>query len=299
MSHHIDVPTAEVEPLDSILNVLRLTQVASDRFRGTSLAQFGSRVYGGQVFAQAVLAAQATMLGATSKRQIHSITAAFLRPGDVDKPIDFLVEDVLDGNSFSTRRIHALQDDLTIFSARASFQETQAGIEHYSHPPLVPSPADLPSSVDFFASVDVPEIRQISMFNLVDLRHVDGAIWVKPQKEKTTRTQIWFRLRNEMPANATQLLHRAMLAYATDHFMLEPVMRAHGLFWIMPKVALATLDHTIWWHRDVDVSQWILADLDTPSAQGGRGLSIAKFYQNGTLIATMSQEGMVRAPLPV
>lgn len=293
------IPEYFTEPLASVLNVLRLEKIGAGKYRGANLRHISDRVYGGQVFAQAVISAADTLeIGTSEKlsapRQIHSITAAFLRPGAVDTPTDFEVEDVLDGNSFSTRRILAYQNGKTIFSARASFQKTQDGIEHCSSMPSAPDPNTLESSTDFFASMDLPIAKHLNRYDAVDMRHVDGAIWIHPQKNLTTTTKIWFKLRSAMPENSTQTLHRAMLAYATDQFMLEPIMRAHGQYWLNPQLSLATLDHAIWWHRDVDISNWILAELSSPSAQGGRGLSIAKFFQEGRHIATMAQEGMIR-----
>lgn len=291
MDRYLAIPSINDEPLAAIMNTLRLKVRTDESFEGSNLMQSTGRVYGGQVFGQAIMAAYATVDEELSGRVIHSITAAFMRPGDESKPINFEVEEVNDSRSFSTRRVHASQDGHTIFSCRASFQEQQLGVEHASVQPDAPNPETLHSSAEFFATVDHPAARAMYA---VDLRHVDGPIWVKPAKDQKPHTLIWFRLRNALPADTPQILHRALLAYATDQFMLEPVMRAHGMFWLSPDVSLATLDHSIWWHRDVDMSDWILAELDSPSAQGGRGLSLAKFFQHGTHVATMAQEGMTR-----
>lgn len=291
----ISIPTSNDEPLASVLNTLRMRIKESNCFEGSNLPQFSGRVYGGQVFAQAVIAAASSLSEAgMPSRNIHSITAAFLRPGQIDEPITFDVEDVLDGRSFSTRRIYASQFGQTIFSARASFQEQQPGVEHQSVMPSAPPPEELESSVAYFASLDLPIARFMSSTNAIDMRHVDGAIWTRPQKDPSDTTLLWFKLRNPMPSESNQLLHRAILAYATDQFMLEPILRMHGMSWLHPDLSLATLDHAIWWHRNIDMSAWVLAELSSPSAQGGRGLSIAKFFQNGQHVATMAQEGMVR-----
>ncbi|MDR6939160.1 acyl-CoA thioesterase [Arcanobacterium hippocoleae] len=293
------IPDCFTEPLASVLNTLRLTKETNRYYRGSNLRHLTDRVYGGQVFAQAVIASADTIkIGSTEilsqPRPIHSITAAFLRPGKVEVPTELQVVDVLDGNSFSTRRILAYQNEATIFSARASFQEVQPGVEHATPMPTAPAPDTLDSSVDFFAALDFPAAKYLHRYNVVDLRHVAGPIWVQPQKHPTANTKIWFKLRSPLPQGADQTLHRAMLAYATDQFMLEPIMRAHGQYWLNPQLSLATLDHTIWWHRDVDLNHWILAELTSPSAQGGRGLSVAKFFQEGVHIASMAQEGMIR-----
>lgn len=295
MDHLLPIPVSQTEPLATVLSTLRMRICADNIFEGSNLRQFADRVYGGQVFAQAVIAAGATLDDSQRGRNIHSINASFLRPGKMEIPTRLEVEEMLDGRSFSTRRIIACQADQTIFSARASFQETQPGVEHESAMPSAPDPETLPSSVDFFSSIDVPAARRMARTNAVDLRHVDGPIWIRPQKEPSDHTLIWFKLRSDMPEGSSQLLHRALLAYVTDQFMLEPVMRAHGLFWLSRDISVATLDHSIWWHRDVNMSRWILAELSSPSAQGGRGLSIARYYQGGKHIATMAQEGMVRS----
>lgn len=294
MADYLPIPMTDKEPLGTVLNTLRMKILGDNLFEGSNLRQFSNRVYGGQVFAQAVVAAGATFSDDVNGRLIHSINAGFQRPGAMEIPTRIEVEDVLDGRSFSTRRILASQNGQTIFSARASFQERQSGVEHMAEMPSAPHPESLPSSVDFFASLNLPDARRMNSTNAVDMRHVGGPIWIHPASEPCGHTLIWFRLRSPMPEESSQLIHRAMLAYATDQFMLEPIMRAHGMYWLSKNIRVATLDHAIWWHRDVDMSHWILADLSSPSAQGGRGLSIARFFQDGIHIATMAQEGMVR-----
>ncbi|MGV9196741.1 acyl-CoA thioesterase [Arcanobacterium canis] len=293
MATFIPMPTTTAEPLGSVLRTLRLRQNSFRSFEGTNLHQVTGRVYGGQVFAQAVVAAQATLKPAESGRQIHSMTAAFLRPGALEEPIQFDVAEILDGRSFSTRIIQASQFGKTIFNARASFQEVQPGVEYESPTPVAPDPERLGSSTDFFANLDLPIARTFNSTNAVDIRHVQQPLWLRSAPQTSEPNLIWFRLRSPMP-QASQTLQRALLAYATDQFMLEPIMRMHSMFWLDPALSLATLDHQIWWHREVDMSDWILAELTSPSAQGGRGLTIAKFFQHKHHVATMTQEGMVR-----
>lgn len=295
---YLEVPKATEEPLASVLNTLGLERLDTGLYRGMNLRQRTSRIYGGQVIAQATMAAADSLAGVESAdggtRMVHSITGAFLNPGQVDRPITVSVQQVNDGRSFSTRRVQVHQGGKTIFSARASFQVPQPGVEHQSPAPQAPDPETLASSVDLFRAIAHPAAKIMSTTNAVDIRHVEGNIYFKPALDHQPRQLLWMRTRSPMPRTATQLHHRALLAYAADQFMLEPIMRMHGICWVTPDSALATLDHTVWWHRDVDVSQWILVELESPSAQGGRGLTIAKFWQEGRHIATMSQEGMVR-----
>lgn len=296
MTSLLPVPETSQEPLSSILTTIRLERRGDNSYRGnTNLDQLSGRVYGGQVLAQAVMAAADTFNG-IQDRVIHSQTAAFLRPADTKKPLDIDVEVVNDGRSFSTRRVFASQDGQTVFTARDSFQRDQPGLEHQTTPPEVPWPDELESSVEIFSSVDHPAARWMSSTNAMDLRHVEGNIYLGKAPREVRTSHIWFKTRSPMPAESSQMLQRAMLAYAADQFMLEPILRAHGMSWVTKGLSAATLDHTSWWHRDVDMSDWVLAELHTPSAQGGRGLTLATFFQNGYHVATMAQEGMIRIP---
>ena len=293
---HLDIPGVSTEPLASVLNTLRLERRGDGSYRcHTNLRQLSKRVYGGQVLAQAVLAATDTFAD-PEERLIHSQTAAFLGPGKTADPIDIDVEIINDGRSFSTRRVLASQGGRTIFTARDSFQLQQGGVDHSDPAPDVPWPDELESSVDIFSSVDHPAARFMSSTNAIDMRHVEGNIYLHPTEQTHATTHIWFKTRSELPETTSQSVQRALLAYSADQFMLEPIMAAHGLSWSTPGISLATLDHSSWWHRDVDVSQWVLVELHSPSAQGGRGLTLAKFFQNGHQVATMAQEGMVRIP---
>lgn len=296
MASQIELPVCTHEPLAGLLNTLRLERTGQNRYLGKNVPQLTGRVYGGQILAQSTIAAADTVNLGTDpdERLAHSITAAFLRPGKVDIPTEFEVVELNDARSFSTRSVRALQNGVIIFTARVSFQLHQPGPSFGTPAPATPDPETLKSSVDFFARVDNMWGHLMSTTNAVDMRHVDGHIYTGPAQVTSNHTQIWFRSRSPMPEESSKLLQRAMLGYAADQFMLEPVMRRTGIYWTNPHASVATLDHSIWWHRNFDMSDWILADLESPSAQNGRGLSIARFFQNNKHIATMSQEGMVR-----
>ncbi|HLR28515.1 MAG TPA: acyl-CoA thioesterase II [Ruania sp.] len=280
------------DPLQTVLAALEPTQTGEDTFTSESLPQINGRVYGGQVLAQALLAAGRTT---SADRLPHSVHGYFLRPGKLDEPITFTVERLRDGRSFSARRTHALQSDKPILSMITSFQESQAGVDHALQMPDVPPPEDLPSSVELFNSLDHPAARFFYRNGAFDIRHTAGHLFTGPAQEATDDQALWMRARGPVPGG--QLLHRAVLAYACDQVMLEPIMRRHGIFWLTRDASLASLDHAMWWHRDVDVSQWLLYVQSSPSAQGGRGLGEAKvFDRDGRLVASIAQEGMVRVP---
>lgn len=283
------------DPTAAVLRVLDVQPGAGDdEFTATSLAQPGGRVFGGQVLAQALLAAGRTV---PDGRLPHSLHGYFLRAGDVRKPITLAVERLRDGRSFTARRTHALQDGAPILSMIASFQEEQPGVDYAETMPTdVPGPDEVESALDHLGGIDHPVAKFWTQEAAFDLRHVGGSIYLRPDREPAEgRQAVWIRSRSPLPDD--QLLHRALLAYACDQVMLEPVLRRAGSSWATPGLSIASLDHAMWWHRDVRVDQWLLYVQSTPSAQGGRGLGAARvFAQDGTLVASIAQEGMVRLP---
>ena len=280
----------EVNPLDRALQILDLDQVDEDTFTGQSLSQLHGRVYGGQVLAQAIIAAVRTV---EPTRMIHSLHGYFLRPGDLNEPITFAVERLRDGRSFSARRTHAIQFGKPILSMIASFQEDQPGLEHQDEMPKVPAPEELDSSVAIFGALDHPIAKFFYRNGAFDMRHVQQPLFTGPAPKKQGVQAMWLRARTEVPTD--QATQRALLAFACDQVMLEPIMRTHGLSWVTPNASIASLDHAMWWHRDVDLNEWLLFSQETPSGQGGRGLGTAKvFSRDGELLATIAQEGMLR-----
>lgn len=289
---------AEIErdPLAHLLKVLDLeyhgATTGEDVYSGESVHQPNGRVYGGQVLAQALLAAGRTV---DSARLPHSLHGYFLRAGDINLPVDFSVERLRDGGSFSARGAQVYQGGKTILSLIASFQELQGGVDFARPMPQVPGPDDLASAFDVLGDIDHPVASFWTRQSAFEVRHVDGAIYLQPDKNKPAQQAVWMRSRGTVPDD--QLLHRALLTYACDQIMLEPILRGAGASWLSPRLSVASLDHAMWWHRDVKVDDWFLYVQDAPSAQGGRGLGTACIYgQDGTLVATTAQEGMVRLP---
>lgn len=284
--------TGSEEPLQAVLGALELTPAEPDVFTASSLPQINGRVYGGQVLAQALLAAGQTT---SPDRLPHSVHGYFLRPGKLDEPITFAVERLRDGRSFTARRTHAMQSGKPILSMITSFQERQEGLNHQQPMPHVPPPEELPSSVELFGSLDHPAAQFFYRNGAFDLRHASGNLFTGPSTDATDEQYLWMRARGPVPGG--QLLQRAVLAYACDQLMLEPIMRRHGLYWLTRDASIASLDHAMWWHRDVEVGEWLLYAQCSPSAQEGRGLGEAKvFSRSGELVASIAQEGMVRVP---
>jgi acyl-CoA thioesterase-2 len=236
---------------------------ADDVFLGRSQPQRGGRVFGGQVLAQSLVAAQRTV---SPDRPVHSMHGYFLRAGDTTDPITFAVERLRDGRSFSVRRVHALQFGRPILSTIASFQLPAAGLDHAEPMPDVPPPQSLPSLSERYPQIDDTRLRYWQRQRPPELRHVQRPIHVEapdPGREQA----------------------------------VEPVLRAHGLTWSHPRLRVASLDHAVWWHRPVRADQWLLYVQTSPSASGARGLSVGRIYAaDGTLAASISQEGMFRIP---
>lgn len=288
------IPTG-AEAFAEICRILDVSRTGRDSFVGRAHPHVNGRIYGGQVFAQSIIAAARTV---PDGRYAHSVHGYFLRPGSVDLPIEFAVEELHDGRSFSARRTHALQDGVPILSLIASFQEEQGGMEHRQDaPPNVPRPDDLASSDLMFRNPAMPELTRAYLMPIsaLDIRHVEREIFTGPDPDQSFTQAVWIRAHGVLPEWADRNARAALLAYACDHVMLEPVLRTHGLSWTTRGLSIASIDHAMWWHRDVDITQWLLFVQYSPAAQGGRGLGAVRVYdETGELVASLAQEGVVR-----
>jgi len=263
-------------------------------FRGQSQKMPHGRVFGGQVLAQGVVACGRTIEAGEggTPRPIHSLHAYFMRPGDDTQPITFAVERMRDGRSFSTRRAHAIQNGKPILSMSCSFQEHAGGLDHQDEMPDVPGPDGLQSLSDVFGGIDHPSAQHVAD-RAIEQRHVEGHLFLAPGEEQVAHQSVWTRAVGRLPDDP--LLHSAVLAYASDYALLEPVLRRHGRQWVGGGLNVASLDHAMWFHRPARADDWLLYAQQSPSAQGGRGLSIGRmFAADGTLVASTAQEGMLR-----
>lgn len=288
------------EPLTELLTVLDLEphgvdDRGQDVFVGPSQRQPHGRVYGGQVLGQTIIAAGRTVDAA---RHLHSMHGYFLRPGDSDVPITFTVERLRDGRSFSARRVHALQYDKPILSMIASFQEAATGLDHQDPmPDSIPDPESLPTTADLLGHIDHPAARYWASGRPVDIRHVTKPVYLEEDPDRAARQAVWMRAVGPLPDD--ELLHRAVLGYASDYTLLESVLRRHGVTWITPGLKMASLDHAMWWHRPVRADEWLLYVQASPSASGARGLGSGRIFNaDGVLVASVAQEGMIRLPNP-
>jgi len=285
------------DPLDDLLLALDLADTNArtneDIFIGQSQWSALGRVFGGQVLAQSLVAAQRTL---AEDRIIHSLHGYFLRPGKIELPITFSVDRIHDGRSFSTRRTQAYQSGLPILSMIASFQDSDDGLEHQVDMPTdIPQPEDLPTAAEVLAGVEHPIAKQWAMGRPFDMRHVPSPVFLSVDGPHVAHQAVWFTATGRLPDDPN--LHRAALAYASDYSILEPIFRRHGVAWSTPGLKAASLDHAMWFHRFGRVDEWMLYVQESPNATGGRGLSFGRiFSRDGLLLASVAQEGMVRVP---
>lgn len=275
--------------LDALVALLDLEQLEVNLFRGVSPPQSPTRVFGGQVAAQALVAAGRTV---PDDREVHSLHAYFIRPGDPRVPIVYEAERVRDGRSFTTRRVLAIQHGEAIFSLSASFQQPQDGLEHGDPGPTgVPDPLSLPDLGERVAAgKGVGWMSQIP--RPLDMRFVTEPVWSPDRTGATDEpSQVWMRADGTLPDE--KLLHVCLLTYASDLTLLGSVIARHE----RQEVQMASLDHAMWFHRPFRADEWLLYTCYSPTATGSRGLATGRFTtRDGTLVATTVQEGLVRVP---
>ncbi|MDQ0961621.1 acyl-CoA thioesterase-2 [Streptomyces sp. B4I13] len=283
--------------LQDLLDLLDLEQIEENIFRGRSRSAVVPRVFGGQVAAQALVAAGRTV---PRDRPAHSLHAYFLRAGDPGAPIVYDVERIRDGRSFTTRRVVAVQHGRPIFSLSASFQAYEEGLDHQAPMPASPDPVTLPTSEERLRGYDHLDPAVVERFlearEAIDLRYVDEPPYGKFGEAREPHSQVWFRTNGKLADDP--LLHVVLATYVSDMTLLDSVLLAHGRGgWAVGDVVGASLDHAMWFHRPFRADEWLLYDQESPSAQGGRGLGQARIYtQDGRLAVSVIQEGVVRVP---
>jgi acyl-CoA thioesterase II len=279
--------------MDELLSILDLERLEHNLYRGRSPQVEWQRVFGGQTIAQALVAAQRTV---EPDRFVHSLHGYFMRPGDIRVPIVYEVDRIRDGGSFTTRRVLAIQHGQAIFSLEASFQVDEKGLEHqFALPDDVPPPEGLQTQRQLLEKAErVPEAvrrfwareRPLEL-RPVNLQHYESRDKLPP------RQNVWIRLAGPVPDD--RALQSVLLAYLSDMTLLDTSTFAHGRGLFDPDIQAASLDHSMWFHRPHSLDGWLLYAQDSPSSSGSRGFSRGTLYaRDGTLIASMAQEGLIR-----
>ncbi|GAA3341020.1 acyl-CoA thioesterase II [Amorphoplanes nipponensis] len=288
----MSTPLTGQAAVDQLLEVLDLKQIDAATFQGESPQVGAQRVFGGQVAGQALVAAGRTV---DPERPVHSLHGYFVRPGDPTVPIDFTVEKIRDGRSFSVRRSTAQQHGRTIFFMSASFQVVEQGLDHHTPPPQgVPGPDDTPTMLDWLARYPDRAAAFKKAPQAIDVRYVGTPGWVPPgDRDAADEQRVWMRINGKLPDDP--LIHACALTYASDLSLLDSVLSMHGEVWGPGGVIGASLDHALWLHRPFRADEWFLYDCTSPSASGSRGLASGRmFTEDGRHIASAVQEGLLR-----
>ncbi len=276
--------------LPEMLKLLDLERIEDNLFRGESRDVGAPQVFGGQVLGQALVAASRTVEG----RTVHSLHAYFLRRGDLSVPIIFEVDRSRDGGSFTSRRVVAIQHGQPILTMSASFQVAEAGLEHQAPMPAAPPPEQLRNLGEIDPKLVERAPEKIGRFfrnqRPFEFREVDPPDYLSPAQGPASR-KVWFRVTGKLPDD--QALHRCLLAYVSDYNLLATATLPHVVSFT--ELQLASIDHAIWFHRDLRVDEWLLYVIESPSASGARGFSRGTiFSRDGRLVASVAQEGLIR-----
>ena len=276
------------DALDFLVNLLDLEPIEVNIFRGISPNEDRQRVFGGQVAAQALMAAGRTV----EVGRPHSLHAYFLRPGDPTVPILYEVDRIRDGRSFTTRRVVAIQHGRAIFNMSASFHVDEAGLSHQIPMPDVPPPEELESLLTRLEPYREVMGDWFSRPHPIEQRHIGELPFMhKAGNEPVQR--LWIRADGTLRDDP--VLHAAIAAYASDMSLFDTMLAPHNVRWDNPDFMGASLDHCMWFHRPFKVDEWLLYDMDSPTAYGARGLARGfMFASDGELVVSMAQEGLMR-----
>jgi acyl-CoA thioesterase-2 len=282
---------------EALLALLDLEPLEVNIYRGQNRDLGTGRVFGGQVFAQALVAARRTVDG---DREAHSAHGYFILPGDLEAPIVYFVDRLRDGSSFTTRRVTAIQHGHAIFNLSASFHISEEGLLHQPAMPVVPDPETLAPELSLIREMAdrIPEPLRpvITQDRPIDFRPVAPTDLFNPEPREPTR-QAWFRVIGALPPEPW--IHQAILAYASDYGLLTSALQPHGIGLRTRGLQLASLDHSLWLHRPFRADDWLLYSMDSPVTAGARGFVRGAIYsRNGDLVASVAQEGLLRLRAP-
>ena len=280
--------------LDQLVSLLSMETIEENLFRGASQDLGFRQLFGGQVLGQALSAASQTV---DSERQANSLHGYFLRAGDAKKPVIYQVERVRDGGSFSTRRVTAIQNGQTIFTCSASFHQQEEGFRHQTEMPDVPQPEDLipeeELSPRLAKALSQEKREKMLRAKAIETRPVQVLGPLHPAISAPIK-QVWFKAAGVLPSSPA--LHKYLLAYASDFGLLTTSLLPHGASIWQPHMQVASLDHSIWFHEEVCLDDWLLYSMDSPWAGNSRGFARGSIYtRDGRLVASVAQEGLTRA----
>ncbi|MGY6552634.1 MAG: acyl-CoA thioesterase [Erythrobacter sp.] len=302
----MDAKPTNDELVAGLVRLLTVEKRAADIYAGAPQIGGVGRVFGGQVLAQALQAAQASIMDG---KCAHSLHAYFLRGGREGASIEYRIERDFDGRSFANRRVVAMQENedgtaTPILNLTASFQQPEDGLEHDDAPmPDVAGPDDLRPDIEARREIAdqwgdrLNEAQRAMMLRPrpIEMRTIDRLHWMS-KEPREPHAHSWFRVCAPITGEAdTPDLHRAIITYASDYTLLGTSALPHGLSWMRNELVGASLDHAIWFHREARADEWLLYATDAPWSGGGRGFNRGRIFNRaGQLVASVAQEGMMR-----
>lgn len=276
-----------------LVDLLTLEKLEENIYRGISRNLVGKRVFGGQVLGQALRAASYT-----TDRPAHSLHAYFLYGGDINAPIIYEVDRLRDGKSFVSRQVCAIQHGRVIFSAMVSFANPEEGLNYQHQEPEYPAPETLKSENELKEGIlnFVPENVRASFMRErhVEIRPIDPVNPFQPQPEAPYNAH-YIRTHDRIPKQLDDIaLHQAIVAFYSDFTLMTTALRPHGLSYISPSLQCASIDHAIYFHRPLRADEWMLYDMEATVSAASRGLNFGRMWQNGQLVCSTVQEGLIR-----
>lgn len=294
-------PAVAIPTSETFLRAIALSPVwpthHEDAYEATTQYVPWPKSYGGDMVAQS---AAAMMRSVDDDRTLHSMHSYFMRPVDVGATVRYEVERLRDGRGYSTRSVRGYQNGKAVFAAMGSFQVPENGPDYQPESPADLAPEALRSAAEVLEGVDGPAAEYWAGGRSFDMRHVPGPVYLDVEGGPQAHQAVWVKAFDRLPDAATDRLtadlHRAALAYVCDYTILETLLRVQGLHWSSPGLSTASLDHSMWFHREGRADEWVLYVQEAVSAQRNRGLALGRFFdRQGLLLATVAQEGMIRS----
>lgn len=283
--------TATSADLAELLAVLDLRRVDDDRFTGSHPSKNPVRTFGGQMMAQAFVAASRTLRHelAPSALSVH-----FVAGGDPEQDLEFHVVRLRDERRFANRRVDVVQNGVLLTTALVSYMNGGRGLEHNVGAPEVPDPLTLPKIGELLAGYEETVPHFVNALRPIEWRYANDPAWVMRDKnERLAHNRVWLKAEGELPSD--QVIHAAALVYSSDTTILDSIITTHGLSWGFDRIFAVTMNHSVWFHRPVRFDDWVLYSTTSPVATESRGLGSGHFFdQSGQVVATVVQEGIVK-----
>lgn len=276
---------------DELLAILELSPTGPDTFAGRHPRKNPVRTFGGQLMAQAFVAASRTL---PNPLPPSALSVHFIAGGHPDRDIEFTVVRLRDERRFANRRVDATQDGTLLATALVSYLSGGAGLEHNSAMPEVPEPHGLASIDDLLVGYENVVPLFVEAMRPIEWRYTNDPAWVMRDKgDRLGRNRVWMKADGEMPDDP--VLHSAAMIYSSDTTVLDSIITTHGLSWGWDRIFAVTINHSVWFHRPVDFSDWVLYSTASPVAAESRGLAMGHFFNgSGQVVATVAQEGIVK-----